>query len=428
MVTLFPGLAFLIPTLKMQSVIAALPFLNLDYILCDEGCMLSVLYQVYILYGRGISMDDSVINTIRHDGERRTPLYAVHIASGAKMVPFAGYSMPVQYSGVIAEHMAVRTHAGLFDVSHMGEVLFEGRDALANLQKLMTNDFTGMQNGRVRYTLMCNGDGGIVDDLVVCKYSDEKYVAVVNASNRAKDVAWMKEHSFGDVVIDDMSDRVSQIALQGPASKEILSRLADPALLPAKYYTFADAVDVGGISALVSQTGYTGEFGYELYISNEDAPKLWQMLIEAGSDLGLVPAGLGARDTLRLEAGMPLYGHEMNEIITPFEAGLNFVVKMDKDDFIGKSALIAKSEPSRRRVGLAMTGRGIARENETVYAGDAQIGRTTSGTHCPYLAKAVAMAMLDVAYTSAGTVVEVDVRGRRVAAEVVPLPFYKASK
>ncbi len=373
-------------------------------------------------------MDNSVNNSARHDVEKRTPLYEVHIASGAKMVPFAGYSMPVQYSGVIAEHMAVRTHAGLFDVSHMGEVLFEGRDALACIQKLMTNDFTGMQNGRVRYTLMCNGEGGIVDDLVICKYSDEKYVAVVNASNRAKDVAWMKEHSSGNVVIEDMSDRVSQIALQGPASKEILSRLADPALLPAKYYTFAEDVDVSGITALVSQTGYTGEFGYELYISNSDAPKLWRMLLEAGTDLGLIPAGLGARDTLRLEAGMPLYGHEMNEIITPFEAGLNFVVKMDKDDFIGKSALIAKGEPTRKRVGLAMTGRGIARENESVYVGDTQIGRTTSGTHCPYLARAVAMAMLDSAYTAVGTEVEVDVRGRRVAAEVVPLPFYRASK
>ena len=372
-------------------------------------------------------MDDTVVSAARHDGERRTPLYEVHIASGAKMVPFAGYTMPVQYSGVIAEHMAVRTHAGLFDVSHMGEVLFEGPDALASLQKLMTNDFTNMQSGRVRYTLMCNDEGGIVDDLVIYKYSDEKYMAVVNASNRSKDVAWMKEHRLGNAAVSDISDSVSLIALQGPASADILSSIADPSRIPAKYYTFEDGVDVSGINALVSRTGYTGELGYELYISNEDAPKLWQMLLEAGSDLGLIPAGLGARDTLRLEAGMPLYGHEMNEIITPFEAGLDFVVKMEKDAFIGKAALAAKGKPSRRRVGLAVTGRGIARENEAVYAGDIQIGRTTSGTHCPFLGRAVAMAMIDTAHTELDTEVEVDVRGRRVAAKVVPLPFYKKS-
>ena len=373
-------------------------------------------------------MDDSVISGVRHDAERRTPLYEVHVSSGAKMVPFAGYTMPVQYTGVIAEHMAVRTHAGLFDVSHMGEILFEGPAALANIQRLMTNDFSDMQCGRVRYTLMCNDDGGIVDDLVIYKFSDEKYIAVVNASNRAKDFAWIKERVTGDVKVEDMSDGVSQIALQGPASAAILSKLADPSGLPAKYYTFTDSVNVGGICCLVSQTGYTGEFGYELYLSNEDAPKLWKLLLEAGSELGVVPAGLGARDTLRLEAGMPLYGHEMNEIITPFEANLGFVVKMNKDDFVGKRALESKSEPARRRVGLSMTGRGIARENESIYIGDTQIGRTTSGTHCPYLGRAVAMAMIDTAHTELGTAVEVDVRGRKIAAEVVQLPFYKAEK
>lgn len=360
--------------------------------------------------------------------EKKTPLYERHVQAGGKMVPFAGYILPVQYTGVIAEHMAVREKAGLFDVSHMGEVLYTGKDAFANLQRLLTNDFTGMPDGRVRYSLMCNDEGGVVDDLVVYKFGDEKYLLVVNAANRDKDVAWMRSHVFGDVVMEDISDRVAQIALQGPAAKAILSSLADPADIPEKYYTFRDEVNVGGVKCLVSQTGYTGEHGYELYMSPEDAPKLWDLLLEKGAAFGLVPACLGARDTLRLEAGMPLYGHEMDEGVTPFEADLGFGVKMNKDDFIGKAALASGGEPSRKRVGLGMTGRGIARENEKVLIGEEEVGRTTSGTHCPYLGKAVAMAMLDAEHAAPGNAVEVEVRGRKIAAEVVPLPFYKRVK
>ena len=362
------------------------------------------------------------------ENEKRTPLYGSHVSLGGRMVPFAGYLLPVQYSGVIAEHMAVRTQAGLFDVSHMGEVLLTGKDALANLQMLLSNDFRGMPDGRVRYSLMCNESGGVVDDLVVYRYGDEKYLLVVNAANRGKDVAWISERLSGSVTMEDISDDIAQIALQGPASDAILRKLAPASGIPEKYYTFVDDVAVGGIKCLVSQTGYTGEKGYEFYLSNADAPLLWEKLLDAGADFGLVPAGLGARDTLRLEAGMPLYGHEMDDGITPFEADLAFGVKMGKDDFIGKSALTGHENPKRKRVGLKVTGKGIARGNETVYADGAAVGRTTSGTHCPFLGYPVAMALMDQPRTETGTAAEVEVRGRRIAAEVVPIPFYKRVK
>lgn len=355
---------------------------------------------------------------------RKTPLYDRHVASGGKMVSFAGYMLPVQYAGVIAEHNAVRTKAGLFDVSHMAEVFITGPDAFANLQKLFTNDFSGLADGRVRYTVMCNDAGGAVDDLIVYRYDGEKYLAVLNAANREKDVAWIKSHLSGDVALTDTSDETGQIALQGPASARILEKLVARADIPDKYYSFKET-DAGDVRCLVSQTGYTGELGFEIYMPAEDAPRLWETLLDAGREEGLVPAGLGARDTLRFEAGMPLYGHEMNEEITPFEVGLDFAVKLNKDDFIGKTALEAGRNPSRRRVGLKVTERGIARENSAVYVGDRVVGKTTSGTHCPYLGGAYAMAMLETAYTEPETAVEIDVRGRRIAAKVVPLPFYK---
>ena len=358
--------------------------------------------------------------------ELRTPLCAWHESHGGKMVPFAGYRMPVQYeTGVIAEHRAVRTKAGLFDISHMGEVLFAGPDALANIQNLVTNDCAGMPPGRVRYTPMCCENGGVVDDLVVCRMGEGRYLLVVNAANRRKDVEWMRAHLSGDVKMEDISDRVTQIALQGPAAPEILKKVAAPASIPEKYYTLAEHGTVGGISCIVSRTGYTGELGYEFYTGPKDAQKLWELLLEAGRERGLIPCGLGARDTLRLEAGMPLYGHEMDETVTPFEAGLGFAVKMNKSDFIGKKALEGHESPERVRVGLKVTGRGIAREEQDVYTGGEKIGRTTSGTFCPFLQAACAMALVARNSSAAGTPVEVDVRGRRLPAEIVPLPFYR---
>lgn len=361
--------------------------------------------------------------------EKKTPLYDVHAACGGKIVPFAGYLLPVQYgSGVIAEHMAVREAAGLFDVSHMGEVVFSGKDALANINNLFVNDFTNMTVGQVRYSPMCNPYGGIIDDLIVYKKRETEYFVVINASNRDKDVLWMRKNLIGDVIFEDISDSVAQLALQGPKAVEIMERLVLKEFLPAKYYHFIDNVSVNGIECLVSRTGYTGEDGFELYCSPRKAAELWETLMNAGKDYGLIPCGLGARDTLRLEAAMPLYSHEMTDEITPYEAALGNYVKASKSSFIGKKALEGRESPSRKRVGLRMTDRGIAREHEDVYSGDVKIGFTTSGTHCPYLKQAVAMAILGIEYCQPGTVVEIDVRGRRLKAEVVALPFYSRKK
>jgi aminomethyltransferase len=359
--------------------------------------------------------------------ERKTPLYDCHVKAKGKVVPFAGYLLPVQYeTGVIAEHMAVRTAAGLFDVSHMGEVTLKGKDAFQNVQRLVTNDCSRMVDGQVKYSPMCNENGGVVDDLLVYRKYADSYLIVINAANRFKDVDWMKEHLIGEVDFQDISDEVAQVALQGPKSKEILVKLAKEEELPVKYYSFKENVSVAGINCLVSKTGYTGEDGYEIYCDNKDAEGLWNALLEAGSkEEGLIPCGLGARDTLRLEAAMPLYGHEMDDTITPLETGLGFAVKLEKEDFIGKDGILSKGKPQRARVGLNITGRGIAREHCPVYAGDKLIGTTTSGTHCPYLGRPVAMALLDSEYSEIGTLVDVDVRGRRIAAEVVGLPFYK---
>lgn len=362
--------------------------------------------------------------------ELKTPLYDVHVEEGGKIVPFAGYLLPVQYaaSGVIKEHMAVRQQAGLFDVSHMGEILFTGPTALASLNHLLTNDYTNMPINKVRYGVMCNAEGGTIDDLVVYKFGEETYLVVVNASNRHKDYAHMAANALEGTKVEDISDTVAQVALQGPNAPAILKKLLAEDQIPKGYYTALPNVDLCGIRCMISRTGYTGELGYEIYAAAEDAVKLWKVLREAGEEYGLIPAGLGARDTLRLEAAMPLYGHEMDETITPLEAGLDFGVKMNKEEFIGRDALVAAGAPKRVRVGLTVTGRGIIREHQDVFVGEEKIGISTSGTHCPYLGKAVAMALVDAKYAEVGTAMEVEVRGRRVAAEVIPLPFYTRGK
>ena len=360
--------------------------------------------------------------------EKKTPLYDVHVEEGGKMVPFAGYSLPVQYkTGVVAEHMAVRTKCGLFDVSHMGEVTFKGPGALASLNHLLTNDFTNMPIGKARYTVMCYPDGGCVDDVIVYRFGEESYLVVVNAANREKDYAHMSANILADTEIADISDSVAQLALQGPKAPEIIAKLLPQDQIPQKYYTAIRDVDLSGMKCMISRTGYTGELGYEIYTAAEDAPAIWKLLREAGEEEGLIPCGLGARDTLRMEAAMPLYGHEMDETVTPLEAGLGFAVKLGKDEFIGKDALVAAGDPKRVRVGLSVTGRGIIREEQDVYIGDERIGVTTSGTHCPYLKHAIGMALIGAEHSELGTQVEVDVRGRRVPAEVVAMPFYKRS-
>ena len=356
--------------------------------------------------------------------ELKTPLYEKHVVLGGKMVPFAGYSMPVQYpTGVITEHMAVRTACGLFDVSHMGEITCKGTDALKNLNHMMTNSFDTMTDGRARYSPMCNDNGGVIDDLIVYKKADNDYLIVVNAANRQKDFAWIADHVSGDCAVEDISDTVGQIALQGPKAEEILSKIVKTEEIPVKNYTAVFDADVQGFNCLVSRTGYTGEDGFEIYCKAEDAPAIWDLLLEKGADEGLIPCGLGARDTLRMEAAMPLYGHEMDDTVTPLETGLGFAVKMDKEEFIGKSGM--EGEPQRTRIGLKVTGRGIIREAQAVYKDGEQIGNTTSGTHCPYMGYPVAMALVKAGVTDLGDTVSVDVRGRMVEAEVVALPFYK---
>lgn len=360
--------------------------------------------------------------------DKKTPLYDLHLELGGKIVPFGGYLLPVQYeSGLIKEHMAVRTACGLFDVSHMGEIVIKGKDALQNLQNFLTNDYAVMEVGRVRYSPICNERGGIVDDLIVYKFAEDEYFLVPNAANKDKDFAWFLQHSSGDVEILDLSPQYAQLALQGPKAKAIMGKLCDESLLPTKYYSFVRDLKVAGIPCLVSRTGYTGEMGYELYCEPSQAVSLAKALLDAGREDGLIPCGLGARDTLRLEAGMPLYGHEMSDDITPLEAGLDMFVKMDKSGFIGKEALEKLGKPERVRIGLVLTDRGIAREHSEVFMDNEPVGMTTSGTLLPFTNKASAMALVNLKAAEPGTELEVDVRGRRLKAKVVPLPFYKRS-
>ena len=357
--------------------------------------------------------------------ELKTPLYDTHVRCGGKIVPFGGYLLPVNYgTGIKQEHMSVRERAGLFDVSHMGELVIKGPDALKNLNYLFTNYFSNMVNGQIRYTISLYESGGAVDDLLVYKVADDDYLLVVNASNKDKDYEWIKQNISGDVVLSDISDKVGQVALQGPCSFDILKKLIDESVIPQKYYTFSYS-KVLGVDMIISRTGYTGEDGFELYCNSQSISVLWDALMEAGKEYGLIPCGLGARDTLRLEAAMPLYGHELTKDITPIQAGLKFFVKMDKPDFIGKDALIALGEPDTKRVGLEIIDRGIAREHDEVFSDGVKIGDVTSGTMVPYLGKSIAMAYIKKDFSSPDTVVEVSVRGKLLKAKVVKLPFYK---
>ncbi len=361
---------------------------------------------------------------------RKTPLYDAHLAANGKIVPFAGYLLPVEYpAGIVAEHEAVRTSCGLFDVSHMGELMVEGPRAAEALDAIMTNVVSTMQAGACRYTVMCYEDGGAVDDLIVYRLGDEKFLIVANAANKDKDAAWIAEHLGEGAAMTDESDDTAQIAVQGPRAAEIMARVSDEALLPQKNYTFTERMDVAGAACLVSRTGYTGEDGFEVYCAPADARTVWDALLSAGGD-AVMPCGLGARDTLRLEASMPLYGHELSADIDPIEAGLGFFVKLDKPAFIGRDALAAKKEAGggRRRIGIEVVGRGIVREGAPLFAGGRQIGETTSGTFCPHLKKACAMALVEAGSVEAGDEVEAEVRGRRIAARVVALPFYRRPK
>lgn len=352
---------------------------------------------------------------------KRTPLYENHVRLGGKMVEFGGWMLPVQYSTILAEHQAVREACGLFDVSHMGEITVGGEGALRFLNRLCTNDFTSMEAGSCRYSPMCCPDGGTVDDLIVYKLAEEEYLVIVNAANTEKDFAWLRGHVDGDEVrLENCSEKVAQLALQGPKYREVLEKLSVRGVLPEKHYTFARDISLAGINCLVSRTGYTGEPGVEIYLSPSEAGRLFDLLVEAGA----VPCGLGARDILRFECCMPLYGHELSEKITPLECGLKAFVKMDKPDFIGKTALAAPRK--RRRVGLELLDKGIARERCPVYNERGEVvGETTSGGPAPSLGKNMAMAIVSLE-AAEGQAFFVEVRGKRLRAQRASMPFYKS--
>lgn len=361
--------------------------------------------------------------------DKKTPLYDTHVKYGGSIVPFGGFLLPVQYeSGIKKEHMAVRTACGLFDVSHMGEIIINGKEALAYLNHVLTNDFTDLEVNHARYSPMCNEHGGTVDDLIVYKRGENDYFVVVNAANTDKDFAWMVDHKIEGVEIENASEAWGQLALQGPKAEEILAKVADAALIPAVYYTANFDANIKGIPCVLSRTGYTGEDGFEIYMPADKAAEIWEILIESGKEEGLIPCGLGARDTLRMEAAMPLYGHDMNDDISPKVAGLGFAIKMDKPEFIGKEAIEAATPLKERRVGIKVTSRGIIREDCDVYRDGEKIGYITSGTFLPYLKGSYGMAIVDSAKREIGAAVQVEVRGRMIDAEMVKLPFYKREK
>lgn len=361
---------------------------------------------------------------------KRTPLYEQHRQLGARLVEFGGWEMPVQYSGILDEHRAVRTQAGLFDVSHMGEFKVTGAGALAFLQHLVPNDVARLAINQALYTQLCQPDGGVVDDLLIYHLAETDYMLVVNAGNIDKDFAWVQQHSQGfEVSIVDQSGATGLIALQGPAALAILQPLTGVDLSAIAYYHCAPGL-VNATSCLISRTGYTGEDGFELYCSAEDAVELWTGLLAAGQAHGLLPAGLGARDTLRLEAAYCLYGHELDEATNPLEATLGWTVRLAKGDFIGHDALAkVKAEGLKRKlVGVEMVERGVCRGGYAIYDGDTQIGTLTSGAPSPTLNKNIGMGYVETAHAVPGKTVQIDIRGRRTAAQVVALPFYKRSK
>lgn len=361
---------------------------------------------------------------------KRTPLYPVYAKHGAKTIDFGGWELPVQFAGIQKEHETVRMKAGLFDVSHMGEIRVTGRDSFAFLQHLLSNDLSKLQANQAQYTLMCYPDGGVVDDLLVYKYADDHYMLVVNASNTFKDLDWLQKHVEGDVRLEDISEQTALIALQGPVALTIMKKLTEAPLEELRLFRFFPEVEAGGQTVMISRTGYTGEDGFEIYLAAEHAADLWEMLLEKGSDEGLMPAGLGARDTLRFEAALPLYGQELSSGISPLEAGLGMFVKLEKGNFIGREALAEQKQDGTRRrlVGVEMIERGIPRPHYPVFAGDKQIGEVTTGTQSPTFKTNIGLALIDSAYAEMGTEVTVEIRGKRVKAKVVKTPFYRREK
>jgi len=367
---------------------------------------------------------------------RRTALNAVHRASKAKMVDFGGWDMPVEYSGLIAEHMAVRTAVGLFDVSHMGDIQLRGPGSLAAIQQLSMNDASKLAVGQAHYSAMLYPNGTFVDDIIVHKLSDNDFLIVINAGTREKDVQWVRQTigHMPSVHVNDFSDFYTQLAIQGPRAAETLQKLTPVDLSTIKNYWFTWGQVCGIHNVMIARTGYTGEDGFEIYIPADDATshRVWCEVLAAGAEFGILPCGLGARNTLRMEAGMALYGHEISDTINVFEANLGRYAKLDKPSFVGKDALLAIQEargPERKLVGLEITGRGFGRDGYPVHTpGGERIGEITSGGPSPFLKKAIAMALVSTDFTAPGTELAVEIRGQLVPATVVPLPFYKRPK
>jgi glycine cleavage system T protein (aminomethyltransferase) len=362
---------------------------------------------------------------------KKTPLNARHRASGAKMVPFGGWDMPVEYSGIAAEHMAVRQRAGLFDVSHMGEIEIAGKDALAAVQRISCNDASKLSVGQAQYSGLLTPLGTFVDDLLVYRLGASHFLLVVNASHIADDYAHIAEQikPAGDAVAVDASSRYALLAVQGPRALEVLQPLTGVDLSSVKYYWCAHG-EVAGVRATISRTGYTGEDGFEMFVPPQSADRLWLAIVEAGKPVDLIPCGLGARDTLRLEASMRLHGNDIDETTTALEADLGWIVGWHKPDFVGAEVLRRQRAEgvARRIAGFEMLDRGIARHGYDVHIGGSTVGMVTSGTQTPYLKKAIGMTYLPVEHATEGAEFDVDIRGRRARARVIPMPFYKRKK
>ena len=361
---------------------------------------------------------------------KRTPLYEAHVSIGARMVDFAGWEMPVQYSGPIPEHMAVREAAGLFDVSHMGEIEIIGPGALDLVQKLTTNDVRKLEDNQVQYSALTNADGGVIDDLLVYRINEEYLLLVVNASNADKDFAWIKGHSDGaEAEVHNTSHGYALMALQGPKSERILQDLTDHMLDRIPYY-WSQQVKVDGIACRVSRTGYTGEDGFEIFCAPDKAMHIWNRLLVTGHERGLLPCGLAARNTTRLEASYRLWGNDMDETTTTLEAGLGWIVKLAKGEFIGREALQNQKKEGLKRqlIGFEVLDRAPVRDGYPIVIGGDQVSQVSSGSPAPYLKKNIGMAYMPLQYTAAGTDFSVLVRGREVPARVVEMPFYKREK
>ena len=364
------------------------------------------------------------------DSVKTTPLTDRHRSLGARMVPFAGYEMPVQYAGVIDEHLAVRQRAGLFDVSHMGEARVRGSQALDFLQKLTCNNVAKLKVGRAHYTGLMTPQGCFHDDLLIYRLAEDEFLLVLNAANATKDLSWMRDHLAGfDAELIDESDAWALLALQGPEAVQVLTGLTRADVAATPYYGFTES-EVAGRKMIVSRTGYTGEDGFELYLQAGDAAHVWDALLEAGEPAGLQPTGLGARDTLRLEARMALYGNDIDDTTTAYEAGLGWIVKMKKGDFIGRDALLKQREEGLKRtlVGFEMQGRAIARHGYPATSNGEGVGQVTSGSFAPFLERRIGLAYLPLELSEVGTTFDVDIRGRHQPAEVVETPFYSRKK